>query len=137
MTTGAHDIPPQVEVSPVKQSDHDHELDRLHADLNTKAHAAANRAEGIAMAANHTAASTAMAIGERVAVLEDARRTVDGDLKEIKATLDGIKTSIGTLTARSRTDVFLGRARDLIAIFGFGSIGAWAALQLIAARAGQ
>jgi hypothetical protein len=87
-------VPAITEVESVEKSDHELELVRLNSDLNVKAHAAANRAEGIATAANQTVASTVLEVGARMGALESARDEHDTTIESINKRLGTIETAV-------------------------------------------
>lgn len=78
-----------------------HALDELQRRASDTALKTAGRAEGAALVVSHQITDLADKLGGRVAVLEDSRRTTDGDIKEIKADIGGIKRTLDALAERS------------------------------------
>jgi hypothetical protein len=93
--------PVSAEVARVDDRDQRHELDKLRDTLRERALVSAGRAEGAANVVGQQVLELGKDHGGRLAVLEDHDRETRGDLKAIKATVDGIKSTLETLAARS------------------------------------
>lgn len=114
--------PVSSEVAKLDDHEREHGLDRLRHSLHEKALMAASRAEGAAALAAHQAQSTATDVVGRVAVLEDFRKTVEGDIKEIRADVGGMKRTLDSMAARSPIQQGLYALTALVTLAYFGSL---------------